>query len=479
MLTTVPIAPLSIDRFRAVLDDDEFASTLALAEHARRLLAGRVVWCVNSTARGGGVAEMLRSLLAYTRGAGVDTRWLVLEGRPDFFALTKRLHNRLHDADGDGGPLGDVERSEYEALTAAGAAELAGLVQPGDVVILHDPQTAGMAPALAATGATLVWRVHIGVDEPTDRVRAAWDFLRPYVADVDAYVFSRGRFVWEGLAAERVRIVPPSIDAFSAKNQDLDGDAVRATLGVAGLLDPVPGGRATFVREDGTPGRVDRRGEIVQVAPLRHDDRVVAQVSRWDHLKDPVGVLTGFVDHVGDRCDAHLVLAGPAVGGVTDDPEGAAVLREVVDAWSALPEASRRRVHIASLPMEDAEENAAIVNALQRHADVVVQKSLAEGFGLTVAEALWKARPVVASTVGGIQDQITDGITGLLVDPRDLAAFGAAVCRLLEDPELAARLGRAAHERVHDDFLEHRHLRQWVELLERLPAAAGTVDRSG
>jgi trehalose synthase len=470
-LTAVPIAPLPLERFRDVLDDDGYGALLVLAGHARELLDGRVVWCVNSTATGGGVSEMLRSLLAYTRGVGVDTRWMVLEGRPAFFALTKRLHNRLHDAPGDGGPLGVAERAEYVAVTGAGADELATLVQPDDVVILHDPQTAGMAPRLAGTGAQIVWRSHIGVDEPTDRVRAAWDFLRPYVAEVDAYVFSRERFVWEGLDPGRVQIVPPSIDAFSAKNQDLGDAAGRAILAVAGLLAAAPQGSPVFVREDGTPGRVDRRAEVVQTAPLRDDDRVVVQVSRWDHLKDPIGVLQGFVVHVGERCDAHLVLAGPAAGGVADDPEGAAVLREVLEAWSALPEPARRRVHVASLPMDDPEENAAIVNALQRHADVVVQKSTAEGFGLTVAEALWKARPVVASAVGGIQDQITDGVTGLLVDPHDLAAFGHAVCRLLEDPELAARLGAAAHERVQDAFLEHRHLRQWVELIERLPSS--------
>jgi trehalose synthase len=398
----VPIAPLPLERFHAVLDEAGYDALLALAGHARELLAGRVVWCVNSTATGGGVSEMLRSLLAYTRGAGVDTRWMVLEGRPAFFTLTKRLHNRLHGVPGDGGPLGDAERTEYEAVTAAAAAELAALVRPDDVVILHDPQTAGMAPPLAASGARVVWRSHIGIDEPTDLVRTAWDFLRPYIAETDAYVFSRGRFVWDGLDSARVQIVPPSIDAFSAKNQDLSDAAARAILRNARLLAPGAQESATFVRGDGTPGRVDHEAEVLQVAPVAADDRVVVQVSRWDHLKDPIGVLQGFVAHVGERCDAHLVLAGPAAAGVADDPEGAAVLREVLDAWWALPEAARWRVHIASLPMP---------------------------------------------------------------------AFGHAVCRVLEDPDLAARLGAAAHERVQDAFLEHRHLRQWVQLIERLPGA--------
>ncbi|MCU1504615.1 MAG: glycosyl transferase family 1, partial [Ilumatobacteraceae bacterium] len=138
-LAAVPVAPLPLERFHAVLDEDGYDALLVLARHARELLTGRVVWCVNSTATGGGVSEMLRSLLAYTRGAGVDTRWMVLEGRPAFFTLTKRLHNRLHDAPGDGGPLGDAERTEYEAVTAEAAAGLAALVRPDDVVILHDP----------------------------------------------------------------------------------------------------------------------------------------------------------------------------------------------------------------------------------------------------------------------------------------------------------------------------------------------------
>ena len=469
-LTDVPIAALPIERFSGVLDDAEYAEFVALAAHARELLAGRVVWCVNSTATGGGVAEMLRSLLAYTRGAGVDTRWLVLEGRPAFFALTKRLHNRLHDAAGDGGVLGAAERREYEAVTGGAGDELAALVRPNDVVILHDPQTAGLAPALAGTGAYVVWRAHIGVDAPSPRVREAWEFLRPYLRDVGAFVFSRERFVWDGLDPRQVRIVPPSIDAFSAKNQHLDHAAVLAILRVAGVLAPGPRGDATFVREDGTPGRVDRAATMLQVAPLREGDRVVAQVSRWDRLKDPVGVLRGFVDHAGDS--AHLLLVGPAVTGVADDPEGAAVLEEVVEAWTALPLAARRRVHLASLPMDDPEENAAIVNAIQRHADVVVQKSIAEGFGLTVAEALWKSKPVVAGAVGGIQDQVIDGLTGLLVDPRDLTAYGQAVRRLLDDRALAARLGTAAHARVQQEYLEHRHLRRWVELIQQLSAAS-------
>jgi len=194
------------------------------------------------------------------------------------------------------------------------------------------------------------------------------------------------------------------------------------------------------------------------------------QVSRWDRLKDPAGVIEGFAAYVAPRFhDAHLVLAGPAVAAVSDDPEGRDVLHECRDVWASLDAALREKVHLAALPMEDAEENAAIVNALQRRADVVVQKSLAEGFGLTVAEGMWKSRPVVASKIGGIQDQIVHGESGLLIDdPRDLRAYGAAVNQVLEDETHGSEMGRNAHDRVRDEFLGARSLIQYVDLFEKL-----------
>jgi trehalose synthase len=178
-----------------------------------------------------------------------------------------------------------------------------------------------------------------------------------------------------------------------------------------------------------------------------------------------MGVMHGFAEHVAPASDAHLILAGPNVTAVADDPEGAEVLNEVSTAWRELPHARRSRVHLSCLPMADIEENAAIVNALQRHATVVVQKSLEEGFGLTVAEAMWKSRPVIASAVGGIQDQIEDGVTGLLLDdPTDLDAFGKLVLKLLDDPERAREIGARAREYVRQHFLANRHAAQYVEL---------------
>src|SRR5215208_1504534 len=207
-LQEVAVASLSPERFEALLADRYEEVDEAIAT-ARDVLRGRVVWHVNSTARGGGVAELLHSLLAYARGAGVDVRWMTISGNPDFFRVTKRIHNRLHESEGDGGPLGPAEREVYDAALREAADELAELVRPGDVVYIHDPQPAGLVPHLVAADVKLIWRCHIGVDRPGELARTAWDFLRPYVRDADAYVFSRERFVWEGLDESRIWVIAP------------------------------------------------------------------------------------------------------------------------------------------------------------------------------------------------------------------------------------------------------------------------------
>ena len=463
----VTIGPLPPERFRSLLGP-AYEGVEAGIARGRELFAGRAVWHLNSTARGGGVVELLRSLLAYARGAGVDTRWVVIEGGPAFFEVTKRLHNNLHGYPGDGGPLGESEQEIYERTLSANARQLGGRIRQGDVVFCHDPQTAGLVDALLETGAVVVWRCHVGLDLPNDLARRAWDFLRSYVDGAHAYVFSRREFAWEGLPESKTWIVPPSIDAFSPKNQDMDPATVAAILHVAGLGAEEPGAAPVFVREDGSPGRVERPADVEQDGPLPESVAVVTQVSRWDRLKDPVGVLRGFSEHLAGH-EAHLLLAGPATDAVADDPEGAEVLEETRSLRAELPADLRARTHLACLPMDDTEENAAIVNAVQRRADVVVQKSLAEGFGLTVAEAMWKERPVVASRAGGIQDQIVDGESGLLLDdPRDLRSFGAAVRSLVEDPRRAREIGVAARMRVRDRFLGTRHLIQYLEQLALL-----------
>jgi trehalose synthase len=480
----VDVAPMSPERFRSVLGPDRYEAFVRAAREGRELLRGRVVWNVNSTPSGGGVVELLRPLVAYARGAGADVRWVVIDGTPEFFAVTKRIHNRLHGAPGDGGPLDEDARRVYEDVLAANAAALVPRVRPGDVVIVHDPQPAGLTQALRAAGAAVIWRCHVGLDEPNDLTREAWAFLRPYILDADAYVFSREAFAWEGLDRERIAVIAPSIDVFAPKNVDLDAETVDAVLRASAIVDHQgePAGPVTFTRLDGTPGRIERRVHMVEDEPLAPEHPVVLQVSRWDALKDPLGVILGFAEHVPADTGAHLVYAGPAVEAVADDPEGERVLRESIAARAALPAETRRRVHLASLPMQDAEENAIMVNALQRHARVIVQKSLAEGFGLTVAEAMWKARPVVASRIGGIQEQIVHGDSGVLLDdPRDLAAFGAAIADLLGDRASAERMGDRARERVRERFTSVRSLLDYLALIRRVlgreRVGAGAVSR--
>lgn len=261
---------------------------------------------------------------------------------------------------------------------------------------------------MVAAGVRVVWRCPIGTDRPGELARGAWDFLRRCVDAADAYVFSRRQYLWAGLGPAKAWFMPPVIDPFSPKNQELEPAAVRAILGAIGLIADGHAGAPGFRRADGTPGRVERAATLTQEGPIPAGARVVAQVSRWDRLKDPHGLLAMMEERLEDP-SVHLVLAGPETGGVADDPEG---------------------------------------------------------FGLTVAEAMWKRRPVVTTRVGGIQDQVLDGETGLLIDdPRDLGACAAAVETVLGDQELARRMGEAGRQRVLDEFLAVHHLREYAALL--------------
>jgi trehalose synthase len=364
--------------------------------------------------------------------------------------------------------LGETERAAYEDCCAANADLMAERIRPRDVVLLHDPQTAGMIPRLLDTGVPVMWRSHVGIDPPNDLAREAWRFLIPYVERADAYVFSYPLYFWDGLDPAKLTVIAPSIDPFSPKNHGMAFTSVTAVLRASGLAadryhhHP----RAIFERLDGTVEQVQSKARVVEEWQLWLGVPLLVQVSRWDRLKDPLGVLAAFAEHVHADDEPHLLLAGPDVTAVADDPEGAEVFAEVEAAWWELPRRIRRRVHLALLPMADADENAVIVNALQRRADVVAQKSLAEGFGLTVAEAMWKGRPVVASAIGGIREQIEDGRSGFLVDPRDPRAFGERVSELLNDSHRAERMGEAAQTRVRNLFLGPRHLGQYVELLD-------------
>lgn len=455
---------VGLDRVRRLLEEDLPA--------ARKLLDGVRVVNVNSTAAGGGVAEMLQVLLGYTTALGIDSPWLVVEGTPAFFQVTKRIHNHLYGFPGDGGPLGETERDLYRAVLDTQAPALLEQIRPGDQVILHDPQTAGLARHAADAGARVIWRCHVGVDEENEHSERGWAFLRPELEPyVDCYVFSRRSFAPPWVDAERLHVIPPSVDPFSPKNQALEPDVVLGVLAQTEIVKARPG-PTDFRRRDGSPSCVVRRCTILREGdPPDAGTPLVVQVSRWDPMKDMAGVMEAFAEHVAPaHPDVHLVLAGPPVRSVADDPEAAVVFNDCVQAWQHLPH--RDRVHLVCIPMDDVDENATIVNALQRHATVVTQKSLAEGFGLTVGEAMYKRRPVVASAVGGIVDQVTEG-TGLLVDdPYDLPGFAACVSMVLSDHDLAAQLGERGRERIIEHFLPDVHLRAWL-------AAIRTCQRAG
>jgi trehalose synthase len=469
----VKVGARSIEPFAQFIGHEPIAALSASAERIRSKLGARAIWNINSTSAGGGVAEMLLSTLRYAQGLSVAVRWLVIDAPPEFFRLTKRVHNALHGSSGDGSPLGPEQAAFYEHVLRDNMGLLDTLVRADDIVICHDPQTAGFVPHLQKRGVHVVWRCHIGHELHGPEVDRGWQFLRPYLEPAELAVFSRRAYAPQWIAAERAIVLSPNIDPFSVKNQPLPDSTVSAILTHVGLLAGERSAEAPlFTRDDGSVSRVDREAEVIRLgAAPRFETPLVVQVSRWDAIKDPVGVLAGFERLVAADAahGAELVLAGPSLGGVSDDPEGAQVFAALERAFRALPHAVRRFVHLALLPMQDAEENAAIVNALQRHAAVIVQKSLYEGFGLTVTEAMWKRRPVVASAVGGIADQIRDGIDGLLVhDPANLDEFAAVLRRPLEDRALARRLSDAGYARVCEKYLTVTALEHWAALVEQL-----------
>ena len=472
------------------LDDYALHGTLsaALADlraEARRLvprLGGATVWMVNSTAEGGGVAELLPGVVTLLGDLGVRCEWLVIRpGHPDFFALTKRIHNLVHGEAEE--PLRREDGALYAAVSRACADALRAHVRPGDIVVVHDPQPLGAGALLRAEmEIRAVWRCHIGLDGENAATRMAWEFLRPYAEAYDRAVFSIPDYIpW--FLAGRSSVIHPGIDPLSHKNRGLSLHKHVGILCAAGLtrphwhmLTPPFEPRARRLQPEGTWGEATDPDDI----GLLHGP-VLTQVSRWDRLKDPCGVLAGFARLDDARSHgAHLVLAGPSAVGVTDDPEGASVLLEVVAAWGRLPDDVRRRVHIVSLPTIDVDENAAMVNALQRHAAVIVQKSLQEGFGLTVTEAMWKARPVIASGVGGIRDQIDHGVHGLLLaDPRDLDAFASALERVLADPAEARRMAEQGRARVLERYLGLGSLLRYGALIEWLDGAGAHASLAG
>ncbi|HXW35266.1 MAG TPA: glycosyltransferase [Acidimicrobiales bacterium] len=468
----IDVSARSLSRFRSLIGPQRYRELEVGAAGAKELLAGRTIWNVSSTAAGGGVAEMLQILVGYALGIGIDAKWIVIEGDPEFFSITKRVHNRLHGFPGDDGELGDRETRHYSDVSAKNAEGLVKDAKAGDIVLLHDPQTAGLGGRLEEHGAKVVWRCHVGSDHENRWTEEAWSFLRPHLDLCRGFVFSRRSFAPRWLPEDRTWVIPPSIDPFSPKNRNMTSADVVTTLFDMGIFDERFTSAPSSSRRPRWTRIRSRATVLCDAGP--HDVRtpMVVQVSRWDRLKDMQGVMEGFAGHVAGRSNVSLALVGPEVDGVADDPEGRAVLSECVRAWDNLPTEIKRTILIISLPMGDLSDNAVMVNALQRHASVIVQKSLAEGFGLTVAEGMWKGRPVVASAVGGIPDQLTAD-TGILVqDPYDLDEFGSALSSLLEQPGMITSMGRRARRHVLERFVGDRHLLAYANLMRELVTGA-------
>jgi trehalose synthase len=390
----------SLDDYAAIAGKERIA---VLRRLARRLEGLRLV-VVNSTRVGGGVAEMLNRHVPLFREMGIDVRWEVLEGTPEFFEATKTIHNALQGAQRELSP------SMQTAYLEANRRNAGRLDLDADVVVIHDPQPAALIEYARRT-CPWIWRCHIDASRP---YRRAWRFLRRFVSRYDASVFSMPAFA-QNLPHPQY-LIAPSIDPFAPKNRDMDDTEVDLVLAHFGL---------------------DRSRPLI------------VQVSRFDRFKDPVGVVRAF-KMVRRRDDCRLVLVG---GGADDDPEGAQVLREVHDEAGNDPD-----ITILNIPPDSDRE----INAFQRAATIIVQKSTKEGFGLTVTEGLWKGRPVIGGAVGGIKVQVYDDKTGFLVHSVEGLAY--RVRYLLNRPGLADEMGARGRELVRHYFLLTRHLRDWLTL---------------
>ena len=387
--------------YAAVIGEGEIEELRALAKP----LHGRTVGMVNSTAVGGGVAEMLNRLVPLAEELGLNIRWEVMTGGDDFFEVTKSFHNALH------GEAYHPDPKHFEIYRAYNQQNSKRIPLDAEFIIIHDPQPAGFVESRRDAKSHWIWRCHIDLSHPN---QAVWDFLETYVAKYDGAIFSSPEFARQ-LAIPQY-LFYPAIDPLADKNKELDPEFIVEVL---------------------------RRYSIDPLRPI------LTQISRFDRLKDPLGVIRAY-RIVRRYFDCQLVLAG---GSASDDPEGAAVLREVKAAADGDAD-----IKVLELPAWAPLE----VNALQRASTIVIQKSLREGFGLTVSEALWKKKPVVASAVGGIPTQVIHKHTGLLAHSVEGAAY--QIRFLLSHPEIAARLGEHGYHHVKENFLITQNLKRYLTL---------------
>lgn len=402
----------SLADYRPIIGDRMLEELQLLVKH----LAGRRVVMVNSTKAGGGVAEILHRMVPLLQELGLDVRWEVIEGSLPFYTVTKKFHNALH------GKAEMISQEMFDTFLDVGRQNAKRLNLDADIVFIHDPQPITLIEERHRSAAHWLWRCHIDVSNPSPQV---WKFLEPYILKYDAAIYSAPAFT-QRMHMRQV-LIAPSIDPLSDKNRELEPEEIE---------------------------------EVLQRLGIPRDLPIVTQISRFDYLKDPLGVIEAY-RRARKSSPCRLVLLG---GPADDDPEGKEVLDLVLEKAKDDP-----LIHVLSLSPTSHIE----VNAVQRVSAVVLQKSLKEGFGLTVSEALWKSRPVVASAVGGIPLQVKHGYNGLLVHSVDGAA--RAIRQLLNNPAYARILGENGRKHVAENFLLSRHLTDYLLTFVSLEHAGDTI----
>lgn len=390
-----------IDEYIPIVGKSTIEELFFLAER----LKGKVIQNINSTGVGGGVAEILTRMLPLLKNLGVNTKWDVIKGNERFFNITKKMHNALH------GMELDIGKEEIEYFIEVNRQNAGDIELYGDIIFIHDPQPIVLIEKKERIGKKWIWRCHIDFTAPKKEV---WELLKGFIERYDCAVFSAPAFS-RALSVRQV-LISPSIDPLSEKNKELPEDIV---------------------------DKVCERFGINRKRPI------ITQISRFDYLKDPIGVIKAY-RMVKEHMDCQLVLAG---GGATDDPDAIKVLEEVKREAESDPD-----IFIIFLPPASDIE----INALQRASDVILQKSLKEGFGLTVAEALWKTKPVIASAVGGIPLQIAHRYSGILTHSIEGTAYW--IKQLLNEHEYAKKLEINGKEHIKNNFLIIRHLRDYLLL---------------
>ncbi|HWH71479.1 MAG TPA: glycosyltransferase [Candidatus Sulfotelmatobacter sp.] len=484
MIQLVKLTPtITLDDYAAITYLSASVNELrTLADSLLPHFKGRSVLMLNSAASGGGVAEMLPRMVLMLNELGINAQWAVMEtDKPEFFQLTKRLHNLIH---GEGVPdLSQQDQQLYETVSGRIAEELRTHIKPDDLLVVHDPQPLAVGARLKQQlPLRALWRCHIGVDADLPATRAAWTFLRPYAKVYDHAIFSAPEYIPDYLSS-RACVIHPGIDPLSHKNRPLTPHKLAGILCNAGLarehapvLTPPFPEQAKRLQPDGSSGPATQPDEIgFLYRPI------IAQVSRWDRLKGFQPLLEGFVrfkQKLQQRTPGlsprdqrrqeivRLVLAGPDPGFVKDDPEGGAVFEDLRTAYCRLKPEFQQDIAVLSLPMESRKNNELMVNAIQRCATIVVQNSLREGFGLTVTEAMWKGTPVLGTYACGLRQQIRDGIDGrLILNPQDPQEIADKLEQMLADDAARERWSRNAQKRAHTEFLVFAQMHRWLQLL--------------